>query len=122
VQNLLPKNRTMENLQALKIIVEKEQKVNIDNTSQVTELDFDFHHKIAMSTGNLVYPLIMNSFKQVYTNLSGLFFKDTSVVKQVFASHHELFEAIKDGNQDHAVLIMKRLLKHGEEHLKALRG
>jgi DNA-binding FadR family transcriptional regulator len=119
---LAAQNRTVENLQTLKTIVDKEQKLRIEDTSQVTELDFDFHHKVAMSTGNLVYPLIMNSFRQVYTNLSGLFFKDTSVVKQVFASHKKLFAAIKDGSEGHAVLIMKKLLKHGEKHLKALRG
>lgn len=119
---LAAKNKTAENLQALKTIVDNEQKLRIENTREVTELDFDFHHKVAMSTGNLVYPLIMNSFKQVYTNLSGLFFEDTSIVKQVFASHQELFMAIKDSNENHAVSIMRKLLKHGEEHLKAMRG
>ena len=119
---LAVKNRTAENLQALEAIVDREQKLKIENTAEVTELDFDFHHKIAMSTGNLVYPLIMNSFKQVYTNLSGLFFKDTSVVNNVFASHAKLFKAIENSNESDAVVIMKKLLKHGDENLKNLRN
>jgi len=118
---LAAKNRTADNLEALKAIIDKEKNIADENSRMITELDFDFHHKISMATGNLVYPLMMNSFRQVYTNLSGKFFKDQSVVEQVFTAHEKLYLAIKNGKEKQAVLLMKKILKHGEKHFKALR-
>lgn len=119
---LAAKNRTKEHLLAFEKILSKEKKQNILKTKEVTELDFQFHHQIANASGNLVYPLLINSFKKVYTNLSGIFFKDTSIVKEVFESHQMLFDAIKQSDLKRSVSVMKKILKHGEKHFKALRN
>ncbi len=87
----------------------------------LTDLDFSFHLSIAIASGNLVYPLIINSFKRVYTSLTGAFFRQyfgTQIVKEVHLYHHRLVSAIGDQEPDNAVQTMVEMLKHGEAYLK----
>ena len=86
----------------------------------ITDLDFDFHLLVAMATGNMIYPMILNSFKQVYTNLSSQFFKDETVTRKVFSFHRVLVDEIKSGNSHEAARIMKNMLEHGEKELRKL--
>ena len=65
----------------------------------LTDLDFSFHHSIAIASGNLVYPLIINSFKDVYTGLTGIFFRryfGTQVITAVHAYHQQLVDAFEN--------------------------
>jgi len=113
-------NRTVEQSEALTALLDQEQTINAHDTHLLTEIDFKFHHLIALATGNLIYPLLINSCKQFYTNLSGQFFSDPRVVPEVFRYHRELVSAIKKQNADEAVRIMKAMLHHGEQQLKAM--
>jgi len=70
-----------------------------------------------MASCNQTYPLLLNSFKPVYTNLSGHFFKDPGVVPTVIGFHRDLADAIKKQDEQMAVAVMRCLLAHGEEHL-----
>ena len=108
-------NRDKDHLRALRVLLEREEAAEID---RIAGLDFDFHHQIAMATGNMIYPLLLNSFRDLYTSLSGRFFSDPEVVPEVFAFHGKLIEAIEKKNSKTAVKVMKRLLDHGEEHLQ----
>ena len=108
-------NRDKDHLRALRVLLEREEAAEID---RIAGLDFDFHHQIAMATGNMIYPLLLNSFRDLYTSLSGRFFSDPEVVPEVFAFHGKLIEAIEKKNSKTAVKVMKRLLDHGEEHLE----
>jgi DNA-binding FadR family transcriptional regulator len=71
-----------------------------------------------MASGNVIYPLLINSFKDVYTNLTGQFFRNSGVRKRVFAFHRELVRTIEAGDGNGAVSVMKRILVHGEEYLR----
>ncbi len=87
----------------------------------LTDLDFSFHHSIAIASGNLVYPLIINSFKDVYTGLTGIFFRryfGTQVITAVHAYHQQLVVAFESRDTDSAVGTMLDMLKHGEGYLK----
>jgi DNA-binding FadR family transcriptional regulator len=87
----------------------------------LTDLDFSFHHSIAIASGNLVYPLIINSFKDVYTGLTGIFFRryfGTQVITAVHAYHQQLVVAFENRDPDSAVGTMLDMLKHGEGYLK----
>ena len=89
----------------------------------LTELDFDFHLLIAIASGNLVYPLILNSFKNVYTHFTGEFFRrcrDEHVIKEVFQFQTLLVEAIVNRDLSAAGDIMRSMLIHGEKHLKGV--
>lgn len=81
-------------------------------------LDFNFHHLVALASGNHVYPLLINSFKQCYLNLTGQFYADSAVVPVVFGFHKEMVKAFEDKDDVKAVRIAKRMLEHGAEQLE----
>ena len=103
--------------QELRELICAEERTEPTDTERLTALDFDFHHLVAMASGNQTYPLLLNSFKPVYTNLSGQFFKDPTVVPTVIGFHRDLVDAIKKQNEQLAVAVMRCLLAHGEEYL-----
>ncbi|MCX8124026.1 MAG: FadR family transcriptional regulator [Spirochaetes bacterium] len=111
-------NRTNEQLDEFNAIVTEEQSLVPSQTHIIVDVDFKFHHLIALASGNVVYPLLLNSFKQVYTNLTYQFFLDPDVVSFVFAHHQKLAGAIAKKDSKKAVAIMTALLEHGELHLK----
>ena len=87
---------------------------------RIAEVDFGFHHLIAMATGNFIYPLLLNSFRQVYTSFTKRFFSDPEVVSVVFGLHGELVQAIEGKDEKRAMEAMRRLLVHGRDRLKAM--
>jgi len=117
---LAARNRTDEQAGDLKQVVEEEHNAAQNDLYLLTELDFQFHLLLAISTGNPSYPLLLNSFKQVYTNLTGLFFGLPSVVPAVLDFHHKLADAIEKKDEEEAVNVMTSLLAHGEKILKEI--
>lgn len=119
---LAAERRTADQLKDLERHLKKEDRAmsEVSDYLYITDLDFDFHLLVAMATGNMIYPMILNSFKQVYTNLSSQFFKDETVTRRVFDFHRVLVDKIKAGNSREAALIMKSMLEHGEEALRKL--
>lgn len=113
-------NRTDEHLGKFYELIDEEREIDVHNTTRITEIDFDFHHLIAMATDNMVYPLLINSFKQVYINLTRQFFSDTSLVSDVFNFHKAMVDAIEERDDTAAVDIMQQMLNHGEERLKVM--
>jgi GntR family transcriptional regulator, transcriptional repressor for pyruvate dehydrogenase complex len=111
-------HRTQDQLESLGRLLQEEENVNYHDDARISELDFDFHHLVALSSGNHIYPLLLNSFKQCYLNLAGQFFSDQSVVPEVFAFHQEMVCALEENNEKKAAQIMKSMLAHGAEHLK----
>jgi GntR family transcriptional regulator, transcriptional repressor for pyruvate dehydrogenase complex len=113
-------NRTDEQAVELKQLVQQEVETAKEDIDTLTELDFQFHLLLAMATDNLCYPLLLNSFKQVYTNLTGIFFSMPSVITTVLALHKELSFAVEHRDEKNAVKSMKSLLAHGEKVLKEI--
>jgi len=116
---LAARNRTDLQASELKKIVKKEEDEDKRNIDSLIDLDFEFHLLLAMATDNLSYPLLLNSFKQVYTNLTGLFFRNTSVIPAVLEFHSNLADAVEKRDEKAALKIMENLLSHGEKHLRA---
>ena len=110
-------HRTQDQLKAMRRLLQKEESVDNHNVAEISELDFNFHHQVAFSSGNHIYPLLLNSFKQCYLNLAGRFFSDPTVGPVVFAFHKELVKAVEDKAPDNSANIMKRMLNHGAENL-----
>jgi DNA-binding FadR family transcriptional regulator len=114
--------RTPEHLAQFEQLLQAEAGVPRDNGALI-ELDFSFHLLTAIASGNLVYPLILNSFKSVYTHLTGIFFRyygQTAVVAEVFALHRRLVDAIAVQDGPAAAAVMAEMLRHGEQHLKQI--
>lgn len=114
--------RSAAHLAQFEQILQSEAEVTRSNGT-LTELDFSFHLLAAIASGNLVYPLILNSFKSVYTALTGRFFDhygQTAVVDEVFALHRRLVGAIAAQDGPGAAAVMAEMLRHGEQFLKQI--
>ena len=109
-----------EQLAELENLVKTEIESDQADIQYLVDLDFDFHLKLAIASGNLVYPLVINSFKKVYTSLTRRFFNhnDRAVIDQVYEFHHLLLETLKVKDGDRAARIMSQMLDHGARHLE----
>jgi len=112
-------NRKQEQLDELRQLVDEEAALKPKDIDRLIELDFKFHHIIAMASANVIYPLFLNSLKEVYTNLSHEFFADTGMAPVVSGFHAGMLKAIEKKDAKASVKIMKEILDHGEERLKA---
>lgn len=112
---LAARNRTEEQLADFTRLLAAEKKIKPSDVDALVEVDFEFHHLITMATDNVIYPLLMNSMKSIYTNLTRQFFEDPKVVPKVFAFHKEFVETIKNRDENEAIGVMKKILKHGEK-------
>jgi GntR family transcriptional regulator, transcriptional repressor for pyruvate dehydrogenase complex len=115
-------NRTAEQISEFRALLEQEKRAAGDNPQALTDLDFSFHLSIAIASGNLVYPLIINSFKGVYTSLTGEFFRKysgTPVVDTVRQFHAQLVEAFESRDAESARRITVAMLQHGESYLRS---
>jgi GntR family transcriptional repressor for pyruvate dehydrogenase complex len=114
-------NRTADQLGEFRELLAQENEVADSDPQTLTDLDFAFHLSIAIASGNLVYPLIINSFKGVYTGLTGEFFRKyvgTRIVEEVHQFHRQLVDAFEPQDTESAVQTMTAMLKHGEGYLK----
>ena len=118
---LAAQNRTDEQLTEFWELLAREESAANSDPQNLTELDFAFHLSIAVASGNLVYPLLINSFKGVYTGLTGEFFRKyfgTAVLEAVHGFHRLLVAAFEKQDADSAVQTMTDMLAHGERYLK----
>jgi len=118
---LAGRNRTENHLADFRDLLAEEDRLPCSDPQVLTRLDFSFHLQVAIASGNLVYPLIINSFQGVYTSLTGEFFRrycGTAVVEEVHRFHHRLVDAIQARKAENAARIMSSMLNHGERYLK----
>ena len=113
-------HRTDVHLRQFQEILELEAGLDPTSAAGLTDLDFSFHLLVALASGNLIYPLIINSFKNVYTSLTGAFFQlfaGAEPVGEVRSYHRQLVHAIEEQDATMATEIMQEMLAHGERQL-----
>jgi DNA-binding FadR family transcriptional regulator len=113
-------HRTAEHLQQFQELLSLEAAVDPTDAAALMDLDFSFHLQVALASGNLIYPLIINSFKNVYTSLTGAFFQHfagSERVDEVLAYHRQLVHAIQEQDATMAAKCMQEMLAHGEHQL-----
>lgn len=115
-------HREDEHLKALQEVAEEEMRIPLGDVAGITALDFRFHHLLALASGNRIYPMLINSFKQVYLNLAAQFFEDPAVVKTVHAFHRKILKAIEHKDEATAVSTMRHMLVHGADQLQKVSG
>lgn len=113
-------NRTEDHLETFRRILRAEEGASLRDIEHISGLDFEFHLTIAVASGNLVYPLLINSFKPVYLNFTSLFFSDARAIPETFGFHRRLLSAIDVKNPAGAAEVMTEMLARGEQRLKEL--
>ncbi len=114
---LASKHRSTEHMRAFRDILAREGQAGQTDIDGLAGLDFELHQLIALASGNLVYPLLINSFKPVYTTMTSIFFSTPEVVPHVHSFHKKLVDAIENKDGAKASQIMSEMLAHGEQHL-----
>ncbi len=112
--------RKENHLEQFAAIIETEHSLDRGDVEAWTQIDFEFHHLVTMATGNILFPLLFNSFKQFYTNLSGKFFASPSARLEIPMFHKNLYGAIQRQDADESMNIMKKILLHGEKNLRQI--
>jgi GntR family transcriptional regulator, transcriptional repressor for pyruvate dehydrogenase complex len=110
-------NRTKEHLGAFRAVLAEEKIADRGNAESISNIDFRFHHLIALASDNFVYPLLLNTFRQFYTAMTRIFFGNPGVIPIVFQFHRKLVSQIADGDENAAANTMEKILEHGEKHL-----
>jgi DNA-binding FadR family transcriptional regulator len=113
-------HREEDHLGALDDVIAQEARVPRHDVARLAALDFQFHHLLALASGNRIYPLLLNSFKHVYLNLAAQFFEDPAVAENVHAFHREMRIGIENRDPAATAAVMKRMLAHGAEHLREM--
>ena len=117
---LASKNRTEAHLEQLRELRKCEAEASASDVDELVALDFEFHLVLAIATDNQLYPLLLNSFKPIYTNLTRVFFRNPEVVASVFEYHGQLVAAIEARDGKLAETVMREMLANGEDRLRQI--
>ncbi|NTW08582.1 MAG: FCD domain-containing protein, partial [Anaerolineaceae bacterium] len=79
----------------------------------LSTLDFQFHHLVAMASGNIFYPLLLNSCRPLYINFASIFYAIPGNRTKVVRFHEELITAIAENDASTAQEVMVAMLDHG---------
>lgn len=112
-------NRTEEDLKRMHALIDNEDYSS--NAEELASYDMKLHRAVAVSSGNVTYPLILKSFENSIEHLIVKFYSDKSVVAFIKLKHAELVEAIEQGNSEKAKAAMKELLQHGRNSREWIR-
>jgi len=120
IARLAAQHRTPADLEKLEAILAEGSHADPDDTPAMAALAFRFHLQVALASGNLMYPLILNSFKGVYTNIAGKFFAKnhgTPTAEKLLTLRQQLTKAITAGDSPAAADFMAATIKHGAQYL-----
>ena len=119
---LAARNRTSDDLGELRQILAREDEVDERDVNALVDVDFDFHHCVALASGNPIYPMFVKSFEAAAKNLAGQFFAVKAAAVTVFGFHRNLVEAVASRDEDRSAQLMVELLCHGRRVLREALG
>lgn len=106
------KDKDLHFLQALIGTVEKERDIEAH-----VKFNYNFHHRITIASGNVVYAMIFKSFEPACINLIRIYFESGDYTGSSLSAHKELFGAIAKRQKDRAGAIMEQILLEGRSKL-----
>ena len=120
---LAAEHRTDQDLVELERILDLGMALSFEEWSSLVEYDFALHQRVAIASGNLLYPLMINSLKSVHTNLAGEFYRagdGKPIIKLTKQNHLRLVNAIREKDSQTAGNIMEDLLIQGEAAVRQI--
>lgn len=109
--------RTDQDLRDLRELLEQEERTEPDQWEAWAELDFRFHHALAMASGNRLFPMLVNSFAPAWRTLAGAFFRAPGVLQGIRQGHRRIVEAVAARDPVTATQTMADLIREGTEVL-----
>lgn len=84
-----------------------------DNAEQAA-LMYEFYHQVGIATGNLVYPLLVSTFKPIYLSLLGIVIQ-LSDVKTCSGYLRDIFQSVKKHDEQRAHKLAVVFIDYGEK-------
>ena len=109
--------RSDEHLREFDRILKKEESLEGLDAAGVAETDFRFHHLCSVASGNLIYPLLVNSLRDIYLTILERFYSDRENIPWVKEIHIRFVAAVRRGDAAKAGEVMKEILLQGGERL-----
>ena len=98
-------------------LLAREEQADRTDPAALVALDFAFHHRVALASGNALYPMLLKSCEPAHANLALRFFARPAVLPVVLAGHRAILAAIAARHADAAGAAMQELLDHGRRIL-----
>jgi len=88
----------------------------IDDTAQAyADFDYSLHHQLAFASGNPIYVLILNGFKDLYGRVGKLYFEMPEARRMADRHYDDLIRIAQQGEHDQVVGALRRYgLKTGK--------
>ncbi len=79
-------------------------RLNADNSGDdFAANDYQLHHDLALASGNSIYVLVLNGFKNLYSRLGTLYFADTEARNLTLAFYQQLLDVAKQNKFNESV-------------------
>lgn len=111
IVGLAAKRRTEEHLREMREVMQKGR--TEDEPDAFCRLDLDFFLCMSRASGNLLFPLLLNSVREVHQDWGRLFFSLPGTIETVRRFHSLLARAIKRRDAKRAASVMRKLLEYG---------
>lgn len=86
-----------------------------DNAQAYADFDYALHHQLAFASGNPIYVLILNGFKDLYGRVGKLYFDMPEARKMADNHYEELIRLAEGGDYDQVIGALRRYgLKTGK--------
>ncbi|NRA60713.1 MAG: fatty acid metabolism transcriptional regulator FadR [Psychrobium sp.] len=86
-----------------------------DDNIAYSDFDYSLHHQLAFASGNPIYVLILNGFKDLYGRVGKIYFELPEARRMADAHYEELIRLAETGDHDQVIMAMRRYgLKTGK--------
>ncbi len=107
---LAAQKRTDEDLKILRIIILKEELIDKNDFEAQTDIDFEFHHNIAIISKNIMYPAIIKSLEDTFKAYVYEYMEKTGTYSEIADIHRQIYEAVKEMSHEKAMGLMDEML------------
>jgi GntR family transcriptional regulator, transcriptional repressor for pyruvate dehydrogenase complex len=106
--------RSDDDVEELRDLLAREAMAGAARGPDRVHLNFRFHHRIALASGNPVYAMLLKSLEPAHQTLAGRFFQVADDLGWLLDRHMRLVDAIAESLPDLARDLMQEILENGE--------
>lgn len=110
-------NRTDEDMAEMGRVLEEYADDSTTEPQKIAALNYQFHHRVTIASGNIIYSMIFKSFEPVCKNLIQMYFESEHLRPESIRQHRLLYRHICDKNPEEAAKVMNEILMQGKNEL-----
>lgn len=79
-----------------------------DTAEAYSAFDYRMHHQLAFASGNPIYVLILNGFKDLYSRVASVYFQDEQARRLADEHYQELLKLAQDSSFDQVMAVIRQ--------------